>query len=161
MARLRQIPESQWRKPAILQASIILPWRPSEMEALFDVRFDECQEDLGLMRFAFVAVDDSIYMLEAYPDGSAQAQKVQVTLSIEILDTKAARRDLLQALGLSANDAQDYHDLCAEWSLIRMDEHGTEVEIDRYMEEGTAKTAQAAFEARGHKQAYFVRRISN
>lgn len=45
------------------------------------------------------------------------------------------------------------------WVLVRLDDNGNEVEMFRFHHERDAIATQRVYEARGHKQAYFVRRL--
>lgn len=43
------------------------------------------------------------------------------------------------------------------WRLMRMDDHGNEFEMGRYADAALAERERAKFEARGHKQMYYLK----
>lgn len=45
------------------------------------------------------------------------------------------------------------------WRLIRLDDNDNEVEVERFAHGGDAEAARKRFEARGHKQSWFVRNV--
>ncbi|HET8706510.1 MAG TPA: hypothetical protein VFM46_09430 [Pseudomonadales bacterium] len=44
------------------------------------------------------------------------------------------------------------------WALIRLDDNGNEFEMALYDDLETAEVMRRSYEARGHKQTYFLRR---
>ena len=44
------------------------------------------------------------------------------------------------------------------WSLYRLDDNGNEIEVARFASREAAEAEKHRFEARGHKQSWFVRR---
>ncbi len=45
-----------------------------------------------------------------------------------------------------------------EWMLFRIDDNGNETEMERFRDRLSAERVMRAYEAKGHKQAYFVRK---
>lgn len=45
-----------------------------------------------------------------------------------------------------------------EWRLVRQDDNGNEVEVARFPDRDTAEQCMRDFEARGHKQLWWVTR---
>lgn len=43
------------------------------------------------------------------------------------------------------------------WVLSRLDDNGNEYDMDRFASEEEAERERRKFEARGHKQSYYVR----
>ncbi len=45
------------------------------------------------------------------------------------------------------------------WRLTRLDDNHNEVEVERFARRENAESAKRRFEARGHKQSWFVKRL--
>lgn len=70
--------------------------------------------------------------------------------------------DLLETLGLDDSDVVDADpsvrlDALPKWDLWRLDDNGNETMMETFRSRAKAVAAQEQYEARGHKQTYWVR----
>ena len=56
-----------------------------------------------------------------------------------------------------SQNATQKHEPRRTWQLMRMDDHGVEVEMAVFADKAVALAECATFEERGHHQTYFVR----
>ncbi|UOF15040.1 hypothetical protein IEQ11_25590 [Lysobacter capsici] len=139
----------------------VLPWTCEEFERRWDIgSFDECEEDgLGLRRVAVLRIGGTIYLVDAYPNGSPGAERVHLSVADTSHDS---RRDFDNALAHLCLDQSELLAIQPElgparWWLWRVDDHGNEFEMARFQSRGYAEWVRTKYAAKGHKQLYYVR----
>lgn len=61
--------------------------------------------------------------------------------------------------GILKDKPANQQGLCEpEWILFRIDDNGNQIEMSRFRNHENAERIMKEYEAKGHKQAYFVRR---
>lgn len=101
-------------------------------------------------------------MLRAYPQGSEETRSAIIYIRSIESDSQLAIDEVLQTFEITSRELV----WCVEylgpapWVLTRLDDNGNEFEIQRFLLEQSAQWIKLQYEKKGHKQAYFVRKIS-
>ena len=137
-----------------------MPCTTHEFEQSWGIQFSEDNEPgLGLCRYAVLRIGGTMYLAMAHPGGPPGAERMALQVVESSDDT---RRDLdiaLAQLGVAETDllwVQPYLG-SPRWQLWRVDDNGNEFEVARFQSESYAKWIRSKYEAKGHKQFYFVR----
>ena len=157
---VERVENSQWyeRVPAV--PVCVLPWTSDQFAAKWNVAFDESVEDgLGLHRGAVLRLGPCLCLAEAHPFGPDDAAWVSLSVPGTSPDTQRDLSDMLQALAITQSQLRWISPLLgpAPWSLYRLDDNGNEFLIECHQRREWADMVRAEYEAKGHKQLYFVR----
>ncbi len=154
-----QIRDKNWKEISELDIRCILPFTLDEFEVRFHLSFD-CYEEAGLgtCHFCVMWVDFTPYLLRAYPQGPKAAQYISVAAQISEENWDLALSKLLATVGIERKELvwEQTEPNSSKWVLYRFDDNDNEVEMFRYADKLRAEWAQMKFEAKSHKQTYFI-----
>lgn len=159
MAVIR-VDNSRWHETVAAIPVCVLPWNADEFAAKWQLTLDEFEEPgLGWVRTAVLQIGHCICLAEAHLQGPDQARRVSISVAGTSPDTRLDLFEILRAMELSEADLPWVRPLLgpARWLLYRLDDNGNEFLIERYQQPEAAETIRAQYEAKGHKQLYFVR----
>ena len=157
---VKRIAEAEWKEVAEPIVLCKLPFTPDEFTQRYDVTFNDSLEDgTGLRRYVLVEISNRKFYLQAYPEAPKDCHQLTAcTLSYDP-DPTESLRVLASALGLREADLPWVSDQLekAKWKLTRLDDNGNEIEMYRFMRKSDAEWARRNYEAKGHKQSYFIK----
>jgi hypothetical protein len=158
--RVAPLDESAWRDADAPVAICVLPFTPEQFSARHGVQFTDCPvEGLGLSRSAFARIGGVPCLLQAYPETSGEARFLTVWIRSDQGDSAHALEEVLSGLGLDTTAlrwrAEDLGP--PRWTLHRLDDNGSEVEMQRFLSRESAERARERYAGKGHKQTYSVR----
>ena len=151
-----------WVEPAAPLPVCTLPFTPRDLHRVYGLDFEEFDDDgLGPCQCCIVEAGAIQFRLESHPLGPAGSELCTAFIHGDEPDALRALHVLLDALTLSDQR------LCwraeglgpARWGLYRLDDNHNEVEMRRYQLEVSAMWMARQYEAKGHKQLYFVRQL--
>ena len=127
------------------------------------IEFFQYHEDgLGEMYGLYILVGEFKYFLRGEPPKEDSKFGVIVYIrSIEI-NPKQMLKTICDLFGESQNALMwVLEDLSPpKWQLYRLDDNNNEIEVCRFLDETSAVCLKDKYERKGHKQAYFVRKLS-
>lgn len=157
---VERVENSLWHERVPAVPVCVLPWTSDEFAAKWNIAFDEFADDgLGLCRTAVVRLGPCLCLAQAHPSGPGDAAWVSLSVPGTSPDTQRDLSDLLQALAITQSRLRWVSPLLgpAPWSLYRLDDNGNEFLIERHQRREWADRVRDEYEAKGHKQLYFVR----
>lgn len=162
MTTIRQIPESSWGEIAYPVAICILPQTHEEFAKKWGIAFTAFDDDgLGVCHFSVLELEGTKYWANAHPQGPPEAQLLTLKVLSTTPDSRIALVSLLQALSLQEQQLPWINpDLGpADWKLFRLDDNGNDFLMESFLTEFSANWVRRKYEAKGHKQLYFVRHM--
>ncbi len=100
--------------------------------------------------------ENSKYWVRSFLDYEDQRPFIFVDVPSYEANSQIAFERLVQVLKLESVDWLNETLGPANWVLSRVDDNGNEIEMQRFLEESSAKYVQGRYEKLGHKQAYYV-----
>jgi hypothetical protein len=160
---LKQLKASDWVEPAASVPICTLPFKPAELSQRHQLVFEEFEDyGLGPCRFSVVSAEGVMFWLESHALGGPITELVTACVHSDAGDSRAALDALLRQLGLAEEQLywKAEHLGPPRWALFRLDDNGIEAEMKRYHFEISARWMQKQYEARGHKQLYFIKNLA-
>lgn len=155
-----RVDNARWHETVAAIPVCVLPWRADEFAAKWQLTLEEFEEPgLGRVRGAVLALGNCVCLAQAHPHGPDAAQRVSISVAGTSPDTRLDLIEILTAMALSEADLPWVSPVLgpARWLLYRLDDNGNEFLIERYQQPEAAERIRAQYEAKGHKQLYFVR----
>lgn len=155
-----QIDESEWKELTWPVAICTLPFTPEQFSAKYGIQFAEGREEgLGLSRYAFAQIGDVPCFLQAFPEASAEAGFLTVSVRSYQSNSERALQEILSGLELDAESLRWRAEGLgpARWVLCRLDDNGNESEMQRFLERESAERLKTKYDQKGHRQAYLVK----
>ncbi len=160
---IKQISETDWNEIANPFDLATIPLLPSEFSHKFQIQSFEYNEDgLGLCTAFLFEIDGSKYESRSFLNTNGDAKYLNVAVLSTEPDSLKALDKLLDILELTKDHLSWINPNLGVASriLARIDDNGNEIEMFRFQEEFCANWVMKKYEAKGHKQHYFVRKVT-
>jgi len=134
----------------------------------FGISFEDTVEGDDEIKIAFLETTSGRqFVLYTYYEGAAFENTTLINGGIDAPGTGDELEDYLKALNLDRNEVNWHRDwrLDAEefkpkWRLWRQDDNGNRMVIDVFSSEQDAEKKREEFDAKGHKQIYWVEKVN-
>lgn len=157
---LKPLKLGDWIEPAAYLPICTLPFTPRDLHRAHALDFEEFDDDgLGPGLCCVFKAGETQFRLESHRLGPPGSELCTAFVHGDEPDALRALHILLAALTLSEHQLHWRAEGLgpARWALYRLDDHHNEVEMRRYQQEASALWMARQYEAKGHKQLYFVR----
>ncbi len=146
----------------------ILPFKRVEMEIRFGIHFyTYLEKGLGEFCISEVEISGMQFILASPADSTGLTEykldAIVVFMSCRSSQAAQSLQVVLTEFRLTKKELLSYRDISSpvEWILLRLDDNNNETVMFRFIEKHCADSAQKIYEAKGHKQTYFVKRKEN
>lgn len=159
MSNIQQVKREDWDDDADPVYLAVLPFRTDELVSELNLEFFEYEDDgLGLAQSCIIQIENIKYWLCAHPQGPEISQHINVHVRSYEPNTDTARLKLLNELNIEKKSLMHCQDQlgAASWILYRIDDNGNKFEMNRFHQKNSANWFCDKYEAKGHKQKYFV-----
>ena len=138
-----------------------LACRPAELEERADLAFEDGQDTAGPTKEAVVGDDQGQwYWLVFHPNALGTGTGIEMRIRHDAGDPAVLLDAGLQLLGLSSEDLNWIHPDAelVPWAVWRQDDHGNRFMVTVARCRADAARLADAYEAKGHKQLYWIER---
>ncbi len=159
MSEFQKIGSGAWNTVGWPKNLATVPLRPEDFSKKYGIEPTESDEEgLGKSLTFMFAINGTLFVSQSFPDGSEEAQFLNISVQSTENDSKKALQKLLRALNMTEQGlVWVNNDLgTPQWILRRLDENGHETEMFRFQEEDCAEAVRQQYEDKGHKQLYMV-----
>lgn len=159
----KQVPLDTWQK-GLDEPFAMIKWKPDDV-FFRDIEFSEDTWDLGEMLIALFEDPHQrqfglMHALQVHDHGTdilfPRKMPGWESYLFEVLDFLKLDRNDLSWIRASTDLTQ-----ASSWNLCRLDDNGNEFVMATYGTEGKAKRLMQEYEARGHKQTYWVEEMAH
>lgn len=139
---MKAIDINRWGKFTGREALCSLPMSVNEFSRQTGIELEEFEEaGLGVCYCAFVQVNESKFFIQGFVHRDNKRPPLSVDMEGNQPDPLHCLQDLLQALGLKAEQLPWIKSDLAppQWAILRQGDDGQSVEVSRYFRESAAK----------------------
>jgi hypothetical protein len=159
---LKQIEESQWDEIAAPEPICELPMKVKQISKAHGLEFFSYEdEEAGTIKAAVVIIDDCKYWL------FCPANQGEIGVCVNVRSFQANSRQaldkLLKQLNLQESQLPWVNEFLgpAQWVLTRLDDNDNEVEMNRFLNEESARFVRDDLEERDPKLDYYLRNVDS
>ena len=160
---MKQLTVSDWNEMASPFHLCVIPFERKELEEKYRLIFFEYEEEgLGEMCACIVEVKGIHYRLYS-PIFQTPDNHLMVQIRSYEADSRVALDVLMEELEFNSTDLDWVAEALgpARWILTRLDDNDNEIEMFRFLENESARWVQKKYTEKGHKQSYYVKKISD
>ncbi len=137
---------------------------PIKLSQSLDIRFEDTTEGDDKIKVAFIEISSGRqFVLYTYPEDPAFDNNLLINGIIDAPGTGEELEDFLNALkidkklvGWHRDWKMDLEEFKTKWRLWRQDDNGNKMVIKVFPTEAEAEEKRREFEAKGHKQIYWI-----
>ena len=156
--RIESLSKFEWKEVAAPFSLCTAKFDALLFQEVFDLKPLIYWEDgLGECTAFLFTIQNSQYWVRSFLEYNDQRLFIYVDVPSIEPDSQIAYDKLVKELNLKDVEWVNESLGPASWILTRIDDNGNEIEMQRFLNEISAKHIQRKYEERGHKQAYYVR----